>query len=141
MHADVFVQTATHHDHTIAFVAMFMIVAAETEIDESQGMASEAESDQACFPLEGPEWNIRFGEWCRGLQHGAEGSGTHWGRAEEEACPPQRQLGKGKSLCLRTPIHPHFDVTGLDQQAYLPSFDLLAYAVTARGNQTMHEVG
>ena len=56
VHADVYAQTLTHHDHTIAFLAMFMEEAAPTEVDESQGVASGAESEQVFEPVEGPEW-------------------------------------------------------------------------------------
>ena len=39
-------------------MAMFMEEAAETEIDESEGEASEAESDKAFQPVRGPEWVV-----------------------------------------------------------------------------------
>ena len=58
MHTDVFAQTPTHRDPLIALLAMFMEEeeAAKTEMDESEGVGSGAESDKTFHPAEGPEW-------------------------------------------------------------------------------------
>ena len=56
VHADVFAQTPTHRDHTIAFLVMLMEEAAETELDESEGMASGAESEKADDLAESLQW-------------------------------------------------------------------------------------
>ena len=56
VHAVVFAQTPTHRSHTIALLVVIMAEVADTDIDESSGVASEGESEQDFYSPPGPEW-------------------------------------------------------------------------------------